>query len=131
MLKIDMRSRTPIYEQIIESIKEQVVKGVLSPGEKLTSVRELAKDMTLNPNTIQKAYQELERQGIICTLRGKGTFICEDIIATDKIGKKEDLFQNLKKLMIEAAYLKIPKEELIEKISDLYDENVLRGDLND
>ncbi len=131
MLKIDMRSRTPIYEQIIESIKEQVVKGVLNPGEKLTSVREFAKDMTLNPNTVQKAYQELERQGIICTLRGKGTFICEDIIATDKSGKKDDLFQNLKKLMIEAAYLEIPKDQLMKKISDLYDENVLRGDKND
>lgn len=131
MLKIDMRSRTPIYEQIIESIKEQVIKGVLSPGEKLTSVRELAKDMTLNPNTVQKAYQELERQGIICTLRGKGTFICEDIIATDKSGKKEELYQNLKKLMIEAAYLEIPKDDLLKKISDLYDENVSRGDKND
>ena len=85
MFKIDMRSRTPIYEQIIDSIKELVVKGVLIPGERLPSVRDMAKEMTLNPNTVQKAYQELERQGIISTLRGKGTFISEDIQANNKI----------------------------------------------
>ena len=75
MFNIDISSSTPIYEQLVDSIKEGILKGLLEPGEKLPSVRELAKTMTLNPNTIQKAYQELERQKVIVTLRGKGTYI--------------------------------------------------------
>lgn len=84
MIQVDVRSRVPIYEQIINSIKQMSISGVLLPDEKLPSVRELAKDMTINPNTIQKAYQELERQGIIYIKRGQGTFINPDIKAKNK-----------------------------------------------
>lgn len=75
MLRIDPRSSTPIYEQIELGIKELILKGALKMGEKLPSVRELASILMINPNTISKAYGELEREGIIETLRGKGTFI--------------------------------------------------------
>ncbi len=122
-----MRSRTPIYEQIIDSIKELVVKGVLIPGERLPSVRDMAKEMTLNPNTVQKAYQELERQGIISTLRGKGTFISEDIQANNKILKRSKLMEELKKLVVEAIYLDLSKDELIDYIKDIYDDIVIKG----
>ena len=127
MFKIDMRSRTPIYEQIIDSIKELVVKGVLIPGERLPSARDMAKEMTLNPNTVQKAYQELERQGIISTLRGKGTFISEDIQANNKILKRSQLMEELKKLVVEAIYLDLSKDELIDYIKDIYDDIVIKG----
>ena len=122
-----MRSRTPIYDQIIDSIKELVVKGVLIPGERLPSVRDMAKEMTLNPNTVQKAYQELERQGIISTLRGKGTFISEDIQANNKILKRSQLMEELKKLVVEAIYLDLSKDELIDYIKDIYDDIVIKG----
>ena len=122
-----MRIRTPIYEQIIDSIKELVVKGVLIPGERLPSVRDMAKEMTLNPNTVQKAYQELERQGIISTLRGKGTFISEDIQANNKILKRSQLMEELKKLVVEAIYLDLSKDELIDYIKDIYDDIVIKG----
>ena len=122
-----MRSRTPIYERIIDSIKELVVKGVLIPGERLPSVRDMAKEMTLNPNTVQKAYQELERQGIISTLRGKGTFISEDIQANNKILKRSQLMEELKKLVVEAIYLDLSKDELIDYIKDIYDDIVIKG----
>ena len=122
-----MRSRTPIYEQIIDSIKELVVKGVLIPGERLPSVRDMAKEMTLNPNTVQKAYQELERQGIISTLRGKGTIISEDIQANNKILKRRQLMEELKKLVVEAIYLDLSKDELIDYIKDIYDDIVIKG----
>jgi GntR family transcriptional regulator len=127
LFKIDMRSRTPIYEQIIDSIKELVVKGVLIPGERLPSVRDMAKEMTLNPNTVQKAYQELERQGIISTLRGKGTFISEDIQANNKILKRSQLMEELKKLVVEAIYLDLSKDELIDYIKDIYDDIIIKG----
>ena len=122
MVKIDIRSRTPIYEQIIESIREMVVKGVLRPSDKLPSVREMAKDMTLNPNTVQKAYQELERQGLICTVRGRGTFICEDIKPKDQEEKINELLVGMKKLLVAAIYLGLKKEEVIVEIEKLYEE---------
>lgn len=126
MLKIDLRSRTPIYEQIIESVKELVVKEVLKPGERLPSVRELAKEMTLNPNTVQKSYQELERQGIICTVRGKGTFVCEDVKIKDKASKIDALMESIRKIIIEALYLEMSREELIERIGKTYDEIITK-----
>ncbi|MBQ3422254.1 MAG: GntR family transcriptional regulator, partial [Romboutsia sp.] len=78
MIKIDPRSSTPIYEQIELGIKELILKGALKPNEKLPSVREMAGLLTTNPNTISKAYGELEREGIIETLRGRGTFVTDN-----------------------------------------------------
>ena len=98
MLKVDPRSSTPIYEQIELGIKELILKGALKAGEKLPSVREMSSILTINPNTISKAYGELEREGIIETLRGKGTFITDNYRA--KVDdKKIDLayFRRIKK----------------------------------
>lgn len=122
VVKIDIRSRTPIYEQIIESIREMVVKGVLKPSDKLPSVREMAKEMTLNPNTVQKAYQELERQGLICTVRGRGTFICEEIKPKDKEGKIDELLFEMNKLLVAGIYLGLKKEVIISEIEKIYNE---------
>ncbi len=75
MIKLDMQSRKPIYEQLKEQILKLTMLGVLSADEKLPSVRSLARDVGINPNTVQKAYQELEHEGIIYTVGGKGCFI--------------------------------------------------------
>lgn len=75
MIKLDMQSRKPIYEQLKEQILRLTMLGVLSADEKLPSVRSLARDVGINPNTVQKAYQELERDGIIYTVGGKGSFV--------------------------------------------------------
>lgn len=75
MITLDLKSRKSIYEQIIDNFKELIVTGKLAPGEKLPSVRELSKEITVNPNTIQKAYRELENQGYIYTLLGVGAFV--------------------------------------------------------
>ena len=75
MFPIDPRDTRAIYEQIIDNIKEQVIKGVLKPGDQLPSVRQLASMLTVNANTVMKAYGELERQEVIETVRGKGAFI--------------------------------------------------------
>ncbi|MBU3805016.1 MAG: GntR family transcriptional regulator, partial [Candidatus Cellulosilyticum pullistercoris] len=72
MFPIDPRDTRPIYEQIIDNIKEQVIKGVLKPGDQLPSVRQLAAMLTVNANTVMKAYSELEREEVIETIRGKG-----------------------------------------------------------
>ncbi|HEX3033069.1 MAG TPA: GntR family transcriptional regulator, partial [Bacillota bacterium] len=75
MLQLDFRSRIPVYEQLIDRIKEQIIHQVLKRDEQLPSVRELAIELTVNPNTIQKAYRELEHQGFIYSVPGKGSFV--------------------------------------------------------
>lgn len=84
MITVDMRDRKPIYEQLIENIRTQAVQGYLKPDEHLPSVRQLAAELAINPNTIQKAYAELERQGVIYSLPGRGNFISPDIGAVAK-----------------------------------------------
>lgn len=75
MIHLDYRDARPIYSQIIDSFREQIVTGVLRTGDKLPSVRELASQLTINPNTIQRAYRELEMQGWIASVPGKGSYI--------------------------------------------------------
>ncbi len=75
MFSIDLKSRTPIYEQIYSKIVELVVTGNLKENDQLPSVRTLAKDIGVNPNTVTKAYQELERGGIIYSIPGRGSFV--------------------------------------------------------
>lgn len=78
---IDLRSRTPIFEQIIASVRDLAVRGLVQPDEPMPSVRALAAELAINPNTIQKAYAELERQGVIYSLAGRGNFIASDLSA--------------------------------------------------
>lgn len=77
MFDIDLQSRTPIYEQLYKRIVELTVKKQLRPGDKLPSVRELAKALGVNPNTVSKAFQNLERDGMIYSLPGRGSFISD------------------------------------------------------
>ena len=78
MIHLDYRDNRPIYAQIIGRIKEQISAGALEPGEKLPSVRELAAELAINPNTIQRSYRQLEMDGWIVTVPGKGCFVCSD-----------------------------------------------------
>ena len=75
MVNLDYRDARPIYTQIVDGFREQIIGGALQPEDKLPSVRELAAQLTINPNTIQRAYRELEAQGWIVTLPGKGCFV--------------------------------------------------------
>ncbi len=75
MLELDLRSRKPIYEQLIDKFKQLIIHDVLKQDEKLPSVRMLAQQLSINPNTIQKAYRELEAQGYIYSVKGKGSFV--------------------------------------------------------
>ncbi|MFT4412310.1 GntR family transcriptional regulator [Fredinandcohnia humi] len=119
---LDERSNTPIWEQIVNQVKELILKGVLQPNDKLLSVRELSSTLLVNPNTVSKAYQELERQGIIETRRGKGTFVSEQLPMKVDEEKIEEMKQTLKRLIIEASYLGITKETLWEWIESYIDE---------
>ena len=76
MVHLDYRDARPIYIQIVDNFRSQIAAGILQPGDKLPSVRELATQLSINPNTIQRAYRELEMNGVIQTLPGKGCFVC-------------------------------------------------------
>lgn len=125
MLKIDARISTPIYEQVILGIKELILKGVLKSGDKLPSVRELSSILTINPNTVSKAYMELEKENIVEVIKGRGTFISnnyEKNISREKLNK---LMIDFKRLILEANYLGLEENDLISILSQEYRE--MRG----
>lgn len=115
MFQLDLRSRTPIYEQVMEKLKELIIREVVEADEQLPSVRALAKQLSINPNTIQKAYRELEHQGYIYSIPGKGKFVAPQSDATNK-EKVKKMKQQLIKLISEALYLGIKKEDIFELI---------------
>ena len=129
MFVIDVRSHKAIYEQIVDQVKEQVLKGILIAGDQLPSVRQLAGMLTINANTVSKAYQELERQKVIETIRGKGTFIC--VLQVKKVDeeKMEALYQSLKNICIELHYMGLQEEEIIQQVDKVFQE--LKGEKKD
>lgn len=128
MFELDMRSRQPIYEQLVDKLKELIISEVLKPDEQLPSVRTLAGQLTINPNTIQKAYRELETQGYIYLVKGKGSFVNPTSLVKNS-EKLVSIIKELKKLLSEAMYLGLKREELIELIHDL--ESSVGGGEND
>lgn len=77
LIRLDYRDARPIYEQVKDGLRRLMVTGVLAPGEKLPSVRSLAMDLAINPNTIQRAYAQLEMEGYVYSVAGRGTFVAE------------------------------------------------------
>jgi GntR family transcriptional regulator len=120
LINIDGRSSTPIYEQIINAIKEDILKGILMPGDKLPSVRELSLMVTANPNTVSRAYKELEREKVIETLRGKGTYVSKNYKPKMEEDKMEALKESLKKIIIEAHYVGLKKEDVLNIVNEIY-----------
>ncbi len=115
MINLDYQSRTPIYEQIINEIEKYVSLGILKPKEQVMSIREMATTLGINPNTVKKAYSDLEKRGVIITISTKGTFIADNI---DKIVKQnvDEKIQTIKNIIIELEKLGISKEEVIKKL---------------
>ncbi|MCQ2455066.1 MAG: GntR family transcriptional regulator [Clostridia bacterium] len=115
MFQIDYRSKVSVCDQIISNIIRLKTLGVLPSGAKLPSVRVLASKLSVNPNTVQKAYTLLETSGIICTVRGKGSFLCEDNLADSAI--KEAAKKDFRKAVKTALDLGLNSNDLIEIIN--------------
>ena len=113
---IDYRDSRPIYEQISERYKTLILKGVLEAGEQMPSVRSLAMELSTNPNTVQKAYAELERQGFLYTVKGKGNYVSGGKELMEN--KKTELVQQLAELLKEADELGMDRDELIRKAGE-------------
>ncbi|SMP56035.1 GntR family transcriptional regulator [Anoxynatronum buryatiense] len=115
MLQLDLRSRQPIYEQLIEKIKELIITEVWRTDDQLPSVRALAQQLTINPNTIQKAYRELEREGFIYTVKGRGNFVAPIDITMHR-EKLAKIQEEIARLLAEAMYLGMTKEKLMHLV---------------
>lgn len=116
MIFIDYHDTRPIYEQVVEKFRMLILREVIRTGEKLPSVRNLAMELSINPNTIQRAYAELERQGYIYTVKGKGNFVSDNKVLCLKY--KEEILAQLCILCKNAFEAGITKEELIECITN-------------
>lgn len=109
---IDYQDGRPIYEQIAESYKMMILKGIMQPDERMPSVRKLAMDLSTNPNTVQRAYAELERQGFLYSVKGKGNFVKGGPDLKEK--KKQELVERLEDVFREAEEVGIGRDELLE-----------------
>lgn len=114
MVHLDYRDARPIYTQIMDGIRQQITSGVLEPGEKLPSVREMAATLTINPNTIQRSYRQLEMEGWIVTVPGKGCFVCSNITSQERECVR--LLNQFDDTVTALRSLGISREELAERI---------------
>lgn len=117
MIQLNYRDSKPIYEQIKDGLRRLVVTGAVKMDEKLPSVRELATSLSINPNTIQKAYRELEQEGYIYTIAGKGSYAAEK--ADVASGRNLELMKEFDEIVKELLYLCEDKDILIRRIEEL------------
>ena len=111
MITIDYKDRRHIYEQIVSSIEDLAVRGVLEPDSQLPSVRQLAVELSINPNTIQRAYSQLEKTGVIYSVKGKGNFVAADPKRLRE-EKMEQILQEMEKLLRQALALGVGGERM-------------------
>lgn len=116
MININFRDSRPIYEQVKTTLRKLIVSGAISPDEKLPSVRELASQLVINPNTIQRAYRELEQEGYIISIPGKGS--CANLSAQVDEGRKKELLTAMDEIVAELLYLGVTPDELDRRIRE-------------
>jgi GntR family transcriptional regulator len=110
----DTTSRTPIYRQLIDQVRRAIACGRVQSGERLPSVRQLSRELVVNPNTIARAYTELEREGTLLTQQGRGVFVAERRTDLTKKVRRQRLDEKLDQLFIEAVHLSFSSTELLE-----------------
>lgn len=124
MFQVDVMSRTPIYEQFVNQVEQYILAGLLNEGDRIASVRTLSMELSVNPNTIQKALSELDRRGLITSVPGKGCFIAESaksILAASKRGN----LAALKEKLLEFKLAGISKSEIIACVGEVFVEEDL------
>lgn len=115
MINLNYQSRTPIYEQIVEQIERYIAFGVLKPKEQIMSIRDMAASLGINPNTVKKAYEELENRGSIITISTKGTFVVDkiNVVVDRKVNEKMKL---IREAIGELEKLGMSREDIVNKI---------------
>ncbi|NLR08492.1 MULTISPECIES: GntR family transcriptional regulator [Lactobacillaceae] len=120
-MQVNDQSSLPYYEQLVLRVKQQIVQGILRPGDRLPSVREMARQEQLNPNTVSKAYKQLEAQQVITTVHGKGTYVRE---TTPPAGDSAQVIASKKQLLTlltEIRYLGVPLDKVVDWIRAAYE----------
>lgn len=114
MIILDYKDTRPIYEQVVDKLQKLIINGVLEPDSKMPSVRNLAMELSINPNTIQKVYTELERTGFMYTIKGRGNFVTynEGLYLL----KKDEYKEKIEKLLNEAEEIGISREVMLEEL---------------
>jgi GntR family transcriptional regulator len=120
-IRIDNASNRPVYQQIIDQVKRDIALGRLIKDEKLPTVRQLARQLAINPNTIAKAYRHLEGEGIIATRPGSGAFIANLDSSLSKAVRKRLLSDELERIAVEAFHMQIDRQILLEWFNNAVD----------
>ena len=121
---IDYMSRQPVYEQIVDQVEQMILSGLMRPGEQLPSVRSLSLELSINPNTIQKAYAELDGRGIIYTLPGRGGFVSQN--APELLAEaRRSRLGTVRELARELALAGVPEDEVLACVRSAYVESRL------
>ena len=123
MLAIDRFSSIPVYEQIINAVERDIATGALKEGDKLPSVREMATTLVVNPNTVQKAYTELQSRYIIVTVASSGAFVAKN--ATDRVkAHKSELIEKIRESLLELRYAGIDESVIINEVRSVFASSV-------
>jgi len=118
---VDTRSGVPIYKQIVQQIEKGIMGGLLKPGDQLPTVREVALELTINPNTVARAYRELEHGGLIESIQGRGTFIAADLPRPTGEDKETIIKEKIEVLIREARQLNISPAKLEKMLKNALD----------
>lgn len=125
MFQLDLKSRKSIYEQVVDNMKELIVAGAMKPDEKLPSVRDLSKALTVNPNTVQKAYRELEHQSFVYSVTGLGTFVSSEVNRTPDEKNIGVVCTRIKGDIGELLYLGLTIDDVQRRLNKMVEERRL------
>jgi GntR family transcriptional regulator len=117
--KLDLASGVPVYRQIIDQVMGGIARGALASGDQLPTVRQLAVDLSVNPNTVVRAYRELEIRGVLETQQGTGTFISRQKLKPDEAGRRRQLSQMAGEILARAGEAGFSVQELIAELKEL------------
>lgn len=120
MFRIDNQSRRSVYEQIGEQVEKYILAGILNSGDKLPSVRKLSTDLHINPNTVQRAYTELERSKVLATQPGRGAFVAQGAYEMLQKRTQSDNWEQLKRVVMELKLAKVTEKDVLEVVKAVY-----------
>ena len=121
MFLVNPRSKQPLYEQLVEQLRRQIILGGMKAGAAMPSVRQLATELGINPNTIQKAYRRMEEEGMILSVPGKGSFV-SDNLAEMLTKQREDQRNKARQILLSCREMGITKEEIVQMVEAIYEE---------
>ena|ERR1041385_4835862 len=125
--RLDLRSGVPVYRQIIDQVTGGMAAGTLAPGDQLPTVRQVAVDLSINPNTVVRAYRELEIRGVLETQQGTGTFISHKKVKRDEVERERQLNQIVSDFVARAGAAGFTIDELLEELHDRHNSSEKKG----